>query len=100
MYLQDSGTAAMDGYVVGREIGTTNVIYQQIHGVFRRDSGGVISLLPTVFETLSSYKSLGALLWDVRVRLSSDDYVYLDVKGKSSGTVKWGWAGLINGWLD
>lgn len=64
-------------------------------GLFRRNDSDPVSEVGSVIDLITPQKTLGAMLWDFRVRSDSDTYVYFDVKGASGAEV--GWYLIIDG---
>lgn len=57
--------------------------------LFRRDDTDPVVQIGSLLDIVTPQKTLGAALWDFRVRSDSDDYVYFDVKGASGANVGW-----------
>lgn len=55
----------------------------------RRDDTDPVNLIGSVLDTVTPIKTLGAALWDFRLRSDNDEYFYIDVKGASGSDVGW-----------
>lgn len=76
--------ATVDAYAPSSSDG----LQMNLRAMLRRDSGVVGPVFALVYDLLNVQKTLGALLWDVRVRATSTD-VIIEVKGKVSDSVFW-----------
>lgn len=70
-----------------------------VRALLRRDSGAVGPVFSLVYDLLNVQKTVGALLWDVRVRAGSTD-VFVEVKGKSAASTFWRSEGFVFSFED
>jgi len=84
-----------DVTVVARRPSTNDVAVWQLKALYRKDGSDPVQLVGSVLDTITPQKTLGALLWDTRVSLNSDDYIYFEVKGASGSAVQWSIFGAL-----
>lgn len=72
----------------------------EIRALVRREpSASLTPVFSAVYTLLNTQKTLGALLWDVRLRLDGA-YARVEAKGKVSGQVFWMIDGIMRSYLD
>lgn len=99
-FILDSSTVTVDATVYAYCPSSDAAMSHRLTAVLRREgSADLVSVFSTVFDLLDTKKTLGAALWDTRLRLV-DDIVYVDVKGASSVDVYWSHTGYIRSLLD
>lgn len=99
-FILDSNTVEFDATVYAYCVSSHAAMSHRLTAMLRRDgSADLNSVFSTVFDLLDTKKTLGAALWDVRLRLV-DDAVYMDVKGASGADVYWSYNGYVRSLLD
>lgn len=78
-----------DATIMARRPSTGDCASWQLKAFFRKDGTDPVQLVGSVISAITPQKTVGALLWDVRVTLNSDDYVYFQCKGASGSQVDW-----------
>jgi len=59
------------------------------NALFRRDDTDPLDLIGNVLDVTNPIKTVGASLWDFRLRSDNDEYFYIDVKGAAGADVGW-----------
>ena len=74
---------------IARKASNGDCAYWEKRALLRRDDTDPLALIGTVLDIISPVKTLGAALWDFRVRTDGDNYLYVDVKGANGSDVGW-----------
>lgn len=74
---------------MARKASNGDCAFWEKRALFRRDDTDPLVLIGSVLDLTNPIKTLGAALWDFRLRSDNDDYFYIDVKGASGADVGW-----------
>lgn len=74
---------------VARRESNGDCAFWEQRALFRRDDTDPVTLIGSLMNVVAPIKTLGAALWDFRLRVDEDDYFYIDVKGASGQNVGW-----------
>lgn len=82
-------TLAVKISAIARKASNGDCGYWEKRALLRRDDTDPVNLIGAVLDVVTPIKTLGAALWDMRIRSDGDSYFYLDVKGASGADVGW-----------